>query len=99
MFFVLGANEYLERLEPIAPLALSSTGPPWPPCPPGSDGPEEDDFDDAVIIISTDDEEPRLLDIPRDTCDNNAKLNHSSNYVPTLGGVNQMILDPHSFPT
>ena len=71
----------------------------FPPCPPGSDGPEEDDFDDAVIIISTDDEEPRLLDIPRDTCDNNAKLNHSSNYVPTLGGVNQMILDPHSFPT
>ena len=47
---------------------------------PGSDGSEEDDFDDAVIVISTDDEEPRLLDIPRDTCYNNAELNHSSNY-------------------
>ena len=47
---------------------------------PDSDGSEKDDFDGAVIIISTDDEEPRLLDIPRDTWDNNAELNHSSNY-------------------
>ena len=62
-------------LDPLVPL-----GPPGPLCPPGSDGLAENDFDDAVIIISTDDEEPRLLDIPRDMWDNNAELNHSSNY-------------------
>jgi hypothetical protein len=33
-------------LGPLAPLG-----------PPGSDGPKEDNFDDAVIIISTDDAE------------------------------------------
>jgi hypothetical protein len=32
-------------------------GPLVPIGPTGSDGPEEDDFDNAVIIISTDDEE------------------------------------------
>ena len=55
----------------MAPLASKFTCPPFallvPLCPPGPPGllvptALKDDFDDAVILISTDDEEPRLLD-------------------------------------
>ena len=55
----------------------------------------------AVDIISTDDEEPRLLDIPRDTSDSNAepffKLPPQSTGSPPITLISKIVLGTKEF--